>query len=65
VKIYTINGAWQDHMEHVKGSIEVGKLADLCILEKDLFSVDPHELHDIPVLMTIAGGKIVFDNLSR
>lgn len=65
VKIYTINGAWQDHMEDIKGSIEAGKLADLCILEKDLFGVDPHQMHAIPVLMTIVGGNIVFDNLNR
>ena len=65
LKIYTINGAWQDHMEDIKGSIEVEKLADLGILEKDLFSVDPHEMHEIPVIMTIAGGKIVFVNLNR
>ena len=63
LKMYTINGAWQDHMEDVKGSIEVGKLADFCILEKDLFSVDPHELPEIPVLMTIVGGKIVFNEM--
>lgn len=61
IRMYTINGAWQDHMENVKGSIEVGKLADFCVLGEDLLTIDPHKIKDIPVLMTIAGGKIVYN----
>ncbi|MGD8713874.1 MAG: amidohydrolase [Desulfobacterales bacterium] len=61
IRTYTINGAWQDHMEDIKGSIEVGKLADFCIIGDDLLSVDHHKIGEIPVLMTIVGGKIVFD----
>lgn len=59
IRMYTINGAWQDHMEDIKGSIEVGKLADFCILGEDILEIDPHEIGDIPVLTTILGGKIV------
>jgi predicted amidohydrolase YtcJ len=61
IRMYTINGAWQDHMEKEKGSLEVAKLADLCILDEDILTVDPHEIGEIPVLMTIVGGKIVYD----
>ena len=61
IRTYTINGAWQDHMEELKGSIEVGKFADFCIIGDDILSVDPHKIGEIPVLMTIVGGKIVFD----
>jgi predicted amidohydrolase YtcJ len=61
IRTYTINGAWQDHMEDMKGSIEVGKLADFCVIGDDILRVDPHRIGDIPVLMTIVGGKIVFD----
>jgi len=61
IRTYTINGAWQDHMEDVKGSIEVGKLADFCIIGNDILSVESHKIGEIPVLMTIVGGKIVFD----
>lgn len=61
IRMFTIEGAWQDHMEHIKGSIEVGKLADLCILEEDILTVEPHHIKDIRNLMTIAGGKIVYD----
>ena len=60
--MYTINGAWQDHMDSIKGSIEVGKLADFQVLGEDILSVDPHEIGQIQVTMTIAGGKIVFES---
>ncbi len=64
IRTYTINGAWQDHMEAVKGSVEVGKVADFCIIGDDILTVDPHKIGEIPVLMTIVDGKIVFDESS-
>ena len=60
IRAYTWGGAWQDHMEEVKGSIEVNKLADFCILDKDILTVDEHKMKDIRVLMTIVGGKVVY-----
>ncbi len=60
IRMYTIEGAWQDHMDKVKGSIEVGKAADFCILGEDILTIDPHQSKDIPILMTIVGGKIVY-----
>jgi hypothetical protein len=48
-------------MEYVKGSIEVGKLADFCILGDDILSVEEHSIGKIPVLMTIVGGTVVYD----
>lgn len=64
IRTYTINGAWQDHMEHIKGSIEVGKLADFCVLDEDILTVDAHRIKDITTLMTIVGGKIVYNILA-
>ncbi|MBI5443109.1 MAG: amidohydrolase [Deltaproteobacteria bacterium] len=61
LRTYTINGAWQDGMDDVKGSIEPGKCADFCVIGEDILRVDPHRIGDIPVLMTIAGGEVVFD----
>ena len=61
IRAYTIAGAWQDRMENVKGSIEVGKLADFCVLDEDILTVDPHHITDIRTLMTIVEGKIVYD----
>jgi predicted amidohydrolase YtcJ len=63
IRMYTINGAWQDHMEDIKGSIEVGKLADLCIIDKDILEIDPHQIGEISVIMTILGGQIVFNDI--
>lgn len=61
IRMYTMEGAWQDHMEDVKGSIEVGKWADFCILGEDILTIDPLQIKDIPVLTTIVGGKIVYN----
>ena len=61
IRSYTINGAWQDHQEDVKGSIEVGKVADFCVIDKDILTVDPHEIKTIGVVKTIVGGKVVYE----
>ena len=61
IRAYTINGAWQDHMDEMKGSIEVGKLADFCVIGGDILACDAHQIKDIPVLMTIVGDRVVYD----
>jgi hypothetical protein len=43
-----------------KGSIEVGKLADLVVLNEDLFEIESQKIKDIQIFMTIVNGKIVF-----
>jgi predicted amidohydrolase YtcJ len=60
IRAYTWGGAWQDLMESVKGSIEVKKLADFCVISDDILTVDDHKIKDIKVLMTIVGGKPVY-----
>jgi predicted amidohydrolase YtcJ len=57
----TINGAWQNHQENLKGSIETGKLADFCILDKDILTIEPHEISKARVLATVVGGEIVYN----
>jgi predicted amidohydrolase YtcJ len=64
IRAYTINGAWQDHMDRIKGSIEVGKVADLCVLGGDILTADAHEIGGIPVDMTILDGKVIYDPLN-
>jgi len=61
IRSYTINGAWQEHKEHTRGSVEIGKVADLQVLEEDLFLVDPEELGKVSVDMTMVAGKIVYE----
>ncbi len=60
IEAYTINGAYQMGMEDKIGSLEVGKLADMAILEKDLFSIPLKDIAETNVTMTVIGGKIVF-----
>lgn len=61
VEAYTINNAFAAFEEAEKGSIKVGKLADLVILAKDIFTVDPAHIGDIQVDLTMVGGKIVYE----
>ena len=60
VKAMTIWPAWQHFEENTKGSIEVGKLADFVILDKDPTSVDPETIDTIKVTETIKEGVTVF-----
>ena len=46
IRMFTMEGAWQDQMEDVKGSIEPGKLADFCVLDQDLLTVEPRRSSD-------------------
>jgi predicted amidohydrolase YtcJ len=58
---YTINGAWVAHQDNRTGSIEVGKSADLIVLERDLYRIAPETIHSTSVLMTYTDGELVFE----
>jgi predicted amidohydrolase YtcJ len=57
---YTINGAWGAGADAINGSIEIGKAADLVVLERNLFEVDPLKLHQTRVMLTLLEGEIVY-----
>lgn len=60
VRVYSINGAYLEGAENEKGSLEPGNLADIVVLDRDIFTVDLEEIVDAKVLMTIIGGKVEF-----
>ncbi len=60
LELYTINNACIMGLEDTLGSIEAGKFADLTVLSQDLLGVDPDEIRNTKALMTMVGGKIVY-----
>jgi predicted amidohydrolase YtcJ len=58
---YTLTSAYAEFAEKDKGSLEPGKLADLAVLSQDVFTVDPSELPKTQSVLTMVGGKIVYD----
>ena len=61
IKVYTWNGAYLGKEEQNKGSIEPGKLADIIVLDKDILETPTEEVPDIKVLLTVVGGKNVYE----
>ena len=61
IKIYTLHGAYASFEEDIKGSIEVGKLADFVILSEDLTKIPPASIGDISVEKTYLGGKLQYE----
>jgi predicted amidohydrolase YtcJ len=60
LRFYTFGSAWVSHDEDVRGSLEVGKLADLAVLSKDYTTVAVDQIGSIESLLTMVGGKIVY-----
>jgi predicted amidohydrolase YtcJ len=59
VDAYTINAAYAMKQDKTTGSLEVGKRADLVVLDRDIFSVDPDTIGDTKVLATYLDGRLV------
>jgi predicted amidohydrolase YtcJ len=60
IALYTINAAWALHQEKETGSIEVGKLADLMVLDRSLFEIPADHIHEVRVMRTLLEGKTVY-----
>jgi predicted amidohydrolase YtcJ len=61
VMAYTLTSAYAEFEEKEKGSLEPGKLADLAVLSQDIFTVPVGDLPKTKSVMTMVGGKIVYD----
>ena len=62
IKGYTLGAAFAGHREKTEGSIEPGKLADLIVLSQDLFKINPNQIANMDVLLTMVGGKVVYQS---
>ncbi len=47
-------------LENALGSLEVGKLADMVVIDQNLFELDPYEIHKARVDLTVMNGRVVF-----
>ena len=61
IRLYTINNAYLTHEETAKGSLEVGKLADLIAVDRDVLTCPADDVRDTKVVLTVVGGKVVFE----
>ncbi len=61
VRAFTWGSAYAEFQDGVKGTLEVGKLADLIILSDDIFTIDPFRIRNVNVVYTVVDGKVVFE----
>ena len=62
LRAYTSDAAYASFDETIKGSIERGKLADLVLIDRDITRIPPETIRDAKILLTVVGGRIVFQN---
>jgi predicted amidohydrolase YtcJ len=60
LSLYTINAAYALQQDRETGSIEAGKLADLVVLDRNLFDLPPHRIHEARVVRTLLEGRTVY-----
>ena len=61
VRAYTVGSAYAEFQETAKGSVTPGKLADLVILSRDIFKIDPKDIETTRVVMTILDGRVIYE----
>jgi hypothetical protein len=59
VRAYTLGAAYACGRETDLGSMEPGKLADLTVLDADIFAMDPHDIRGVRAAATVVGGRFV------
>jgi predicted amidohydrolase YtcJ len=63
IRHYTMGSAYAEFADDRKGSLEIGKLADLVVLSRDLFTISPAEILDTRPHLTMVGGRVAFEDL--
>lgn len=58
---YTLGSAYGNFREHELGTLEAGKLADLVVIDRNLFAVDPSEIRSAKIALTMMDGKVVYE----
>jgi len=61
VQAYTVGSAYAEFQEAVKGSLTPGKLADIVIIDSDIFTIKPEEIERAKVVMTLLDGRVVYE----
>jgi len=61
IRAYTVGSAFAEFQENEKGTITPGKLADIVILARDIFKIDPKEIEKVKVVMTIMDGRVIYE----
>ncbi|MHC5902935.1 amidohydrolase [Streptomyces sp. S6] len=61
LRAYTSNPARQDFADDWKGTVEPGKAADLCVLDRPLLGLDPHDITQVEVDLTVFDGEVVYE----
>jgi predicted amidohydrolase YtcJ len=61
LRAYTVNAAYASYEEDIKGSLEVGKLADFVVLDRDITTIPPEEIRNVRVDLTVVGGEVVYE----
>ena len=61
IRAYTVGSAYAEFQDQVKGSLAPGKLADVVLLDRDIFQINPADLDQVKVALTIVDGKVVWE----
>jgi len=61
IRCATQNGAYATHEENIKGSIAPGKFADMIVLSDDITAIDPMDINNLKVDLTMIDGKVVYE----
>jgi hypothetical protein len=62
LRAYTFGSAYAAHRENELGTLETGKLADIVVLDRNLFEIPAEDILKTKVLLTVMDGKVVYQN---